>query len=246
MPAIYKPTRITETTATIIDTILKNNENKIKSSNQIIIKSSTLVIDINDYFPTTLSTNIDHVYSNISGNGKRVTHKRNHSYDNITKFKQKLSEVNWFEILDGNNADVDYNKFIETFGNIYYDCIVLIDDCQLKHFVPTSILHILYCTLVLPYLNYGILIWGDTCKSYLNKLMKLQKWAIRTVSNNHYRSHTGPIFAKYNVWQLLICILWNWARSCTETLWMSYLLHLIIILLNDLKFTTIWQDMVTI
>ena len=70
---------------------------------------------------------------------------------------------------------------------------------KLKHFVPTRILHVLYCTLVLPYLNYGILIWGDTCKSYLDKLIRLQKWAIRTVSNSHYRSHTGPIFAKYNV-----------------------------------------------
>ena len=67
---------------------------------------------------------------------------------------------------------------------------------KLKHFVPTRVLHTLYCTLVLPYLNYGrpILIWGDTCKSYLNKLVKLQKWAIRTISNSHYRSHTGPIF----------------------------------------------------
>ena len=70
---------------------------------------------------------------------------------------------------------------------------------KLKHFVPTRILHVLYCTLVLPYLNYGILMWGDTCKSYLDKLKKLQKWAIRTCSNSHYRSHTGPIFAKYNV-----------------------------------------------
>ena len=70
---------------------------------------------------------------------------------------------------------------------------------KLKHFVPTGILHVLYCTLVLPYLNYGILIWGDTFKSYLDKLIKLQEWAIRTVSNSHYRSHTWPIFAKYNV-----------------------------------------------
>ena len=70
---------------------------------------------------------------------------------------------------------------------------------KLKHFVPTRILHVLYCTLVLSYLNYGILIWIDTCKSYLDKLIKLQKWAMRTVSNSHYRSHTGPIFAKYNV-----------------------------------------------
>ena len=70
---------------------------------------------------------------------------------------------------------------------------------KFKHFVPTRILYFLYCTLVLPYLNHGILIFGDTCKTYLNKLIKLQKWAMRTVSNSHYRSHTSPIFAKYNV-----------------------------------------------
>ena len=70
---------------------------------------------------------------------------------------------------------------------------------KLKHFVPIRILHTLYCTLILPYLNYGVLIWGNTCKSYLDKLVKLQKWAIRTVSCSHYRSHTGPIFAKFNM-----------------------------------------------
>ena len=60
-------------------------------------------------------------------------------------------------------------------------------------------LHTLYCSLILPYLNYGILIWGSTCKSYLDKLIKLQKWAIRTVSGSHYRSHTGPLFLSNNV-----------------------------------------------
>jgi hypothetical protein len=70
---------------------------------------------------------------------------------------------------------------------------------KLKHFIPDRILYTLYCTLILPYLNYCILIWGSTCKTYLNKLVKLQKWAIRTVSNSHYRSHTEPLFEKYNV-----------------------------------------------
>ena len=70
---------------------------------------------------------------------------------------------------------------------------------KLKYFVPDRILYSLYCTLILPYLNYGILIWGNTCKSYLNKIVKLQKWAIRTVANSHYRSHTAPLLAKYNI-----------------------------------------------
>ena len=67
---------------------------------------------------------------------------------------------------------------------------------KLKFCIPNRILHTLYCSLILPYLNYGILIWGNTCKSYLDKLVKLQKWAVRTVSKSHYRSHTGPLFAK--------------------------------------------------
>ena len=50
---------------------------------------------------------------------------------------------------------------------------------KLKYSIPGRILHTLYCTLITPYLNYGILIWGSTCKSYLDKLIKLQKWAIR-------------------------------------------------------------------
>ena len=69
---------------------------------------------------------------------------------------------------------------------------------KLKHYIPYRILHTLYCTLISPYLSYGILIWGNTCKSYLDKLVKLQKWAIRVISNSHYRCHTAPSFAKCN------------------------------------------------
>ena len=49
---------------------------------------------------------------------------------------------------------------------------------KLKHFVAENILYSLYCTLVLLYINYGVLIWGNTCKIYLDKILKRQKWAI--------------------------------------------------------------------
>ena len=40
--------------------------------------------------------------------------------------------------------------------------------------------------------------WGNsTCKSYLDKLVKLQKLAIRVVSNSHYRCHTEPLKSKF-------------------------------------------------
>ena len=33
----------------------------------------------------------------------------------------------------------------------------------------------------------------------MDKLTKVQKWAMRTISCSHYRSHTGPIFAKFRI-----------------------------------------------
>ncbi len=70
---------------------------------------------------------------------------------------------------------------------------------KMKHFVPEKILYSLYCTLILPYINYSVVIWGNTYETYLDKIFKLQKWAIRMISNSHYRCHTAPLFKKYNV-----------------------------------------------
>ena len=70
---------------------------------------------------------------------------------------------------------------------------------KIKQFVPERILYSLYCSLILPYINYGIYVWGSTCKTYIDKILKLQKWALRTISNSHFRTHTDPLFAKYNV-----------------------------------------------
>ena len=70
---------------------------------------------------------------------------------------------------------------------------------KLKFIIPERILHTLYCTLVLPYINYGILIWGKACKTYLEKIHKLQKWAVRIISNSHYRSHSAPLFQKHDI-----------------------------------------------
>ena len=55
----------------------------------------------------------------------KFIYKRNHSVDNINKFKKRLSEVKWQEILDNNDANDDYNTFIEQFDKVYDECIPL-------------------------------------------------------------------------------------------------------------------------
>ena len=52
---------------------------------------------------------------------------------------------------------------------------------KLKHIFPTQILLIIYSTLITPYLNYGILVWGNATQNLLDVLYHVQKRAIRTL-----------------------------------------------------------------
>ena len=69
---------------------------------------------------------------------------------------------------------------------------------KVKRFLDEQALYKLYCSLILPYLNYGLLLWGDVNKTYLNKVYKLQKRALRTISNSSYLSPSKPLFVRYN------------------------------------------------
>ena len=50
---------------------------------------------------------------------------------------------------------------------------------KLRHFVPFSTLISIYHSLRAPYLRYGVIAWGQASKSQLNKLLVLQKRALR-------------------------------------------------------------------
>ena len=73
---------------------------------------------------------------------------------------------------------------------------------KIRNFVPTSILINLYYSLIYPYLTYCNIVWGGTCNNHLNKLVLLQKRAIRVISNSGYLDHTAPIFKKLNLLKL--------------------------------------------
>ena len=61
---------------------------------------------------------------------------------------------------------------------------------KLKKFLPQHIKTIIYNTLILPHLNYCILCWGF--KS--NRVVALQKKAIRIITCSKYNAHTEPLF----------------------------------------------------
>ena len=65
---------------------------------------------------------------------------------------------------------------------------------KLKYVLPSSVLLMLYSSLILPYLNYGILVWGNTHQVLLDKLLLLQKKSMRIIFNLHPRTHTDDLF----------------------------------------------------
>ena len=50
---------------------------------------------------------------------------------------------------------------------------------KLRHFVPSSVLVNIYYALITLYLTYGLISWRNACKTYLDKILILQKSAVR-------------------------------------------------------------------
>ena len=65
---------------------------------------------------------------------------------------------------------------------------------RIKYFVSKKVLITLYNTLILPYISYCNMVWGNCCVTKLNQILFLQKKAIRICSNSLYLAHTNPLF----------------------------------------------------
>ena len=70
---------------------------------------------------------------------------------------------------------------------------------KLKYQFPSTTLFTLYSSLILPYLNYGILAWGNTHISLLDKILILQKKILRIICNAPIRSHTDSLFLEHKI-----------------------------------------------
>ena len=60
----------------------------------------------------------------------------------------------------------------------------------------------LYYSLVLPYIQYCILVWGSTYSSNLNHIALLQKRVVRIINKEKVDAHTDPIFKELKILKL--------------------------------------------
>lgn len=63
---------------------------------------------------------------------------------------------------------------------------------RIKHYVNTDILKTIYNSLICSHINYSLLCWGHTP----DRIIKLQKRAVRIVAKAKYNAHTEPLFKK--------------------------------------------------
>ena len=126
---ILKPTRITETSATIIDNIMTNPNGKIKTG--------IIVTDITDHFPTVFYKNLNMLKQKSNTTNNKYVYRRNHSEDNVSRFKNSLSRVNgvryWMVLMQ-----IVTNNFFNKFNYLYDECIPMKKSKTNRKKVPQS------------------------------------------------------------------------------------------------------------
>ena len=70
---------------------------------------------------------------------------------------------------------------------------------RLRFILPRNILLTLYHSIILAHLTYCNIVWGNTYKNYLNKLIILQKRSIRLASLSPYNCPSKPLFHELRI-----------------------------------------------
>ena len=70
---------------------------------------------------------------------------------------------------------------------------------KVKNILNDDTMKYLYNALILPYLLYCCEVWGNASKYLIDRVVVLQKRAIRIISKSEYKAHTLPLFIKYNL-----------------------------------------------
>ena len=95
---------------------------------------------------------------------------------------------------------LDWHEHLNYIKNKLHSAIYAMK--KTKHLLSTQHLTTLYYSLIYPYLDYGISLWGSTYTSYINKLNVLQKKAIRIITKVNYNEHTNPLFKSQKILKL--------------------------------------------
>ena len=111
LPMITKPTRVTSTSATLIDNIFTS----CIDNNQVF--NGILYCDVSDHFP------IFHIdYSHVTTDKPVYFKRRMYNEGNRNKFSQMMKDENWSSVIHNQNPQEAYTLFFNKFTKVYDDC----------------------------------------------------------------------------------------------------------------------------
>ena len=69
----------------------------------------------------------------------------------------------------------------------------------LRHYLPKSVMLLLYNCFILPHIMYCIEIWGNAYKTHLDRIFKLQKRVVRLITFSCPTTHSAPLFLQLGI-----------------------------------------------
>ncbi len=190
-------------TSTVLEFVLFADDTTITYSHVDILSKLNIINkelqEVNNWFKANkLSVNASKTNYMLLGTSRKTSCIPSDYDGNIVLNNTILERVNKTKFLGVTiDENIIWKSHIDNISKNISTGIGVIN--KLKHFVPERVLYSLYCTLILPYINYGIVVWGSTSKIYSDKIFKLQKKALRIISNSHYLSHSAPLFRNYKL-----------------------------------------------
>lgn len=192
------PNCISSSTNTILfadDTTIYTSSTDIKISFQLLNKE---LESLAEWFKTNkLSLNVSKTHYIII-NPPQTNTPNNLLLQIGNDIIEKKSHIKFLGLTIDNK--LDWKEHVVFVRNKISSSIYAIN--KVKHFMNRTHLLTLYYSLVYPYLDYGITLWGSTCQTYLNKIIVMQKRAVRIISGSTYNCHSDPLFKRLNILKL--------------------------------------------
>ena len=133
----------------------------------------------------------------------------NISKTNDIIFRPRQKKINLNLVIQYNNQMITQKQYIKFLGvyidehlswkeHINYICNKIAKSVGIiyrsRYLLSSATRLSLYYTLIYPYLTYCNIVWSSTYVTNLNRILLLQKRAVRILTNSEYRAHSDPLF----------------------------------------------------
>ena len=138
-----------------------------------------------------LTVNMDKTYYIVMSNRLSDVNSNHKIVFNDVPMKRKFSDKYLGVIIDscmsfGHHIEYVCSKISRSVGILY----------KLRSVVPEPTLKNIYYCLVYSYVIYCNVVWGGASQCYLDRLIMLQKRAVRVITGSDYLARTNPLFHK--------------------------------------------------